>query len=579
MAFQQGAVNMFLRGPISFFSTPIQILSHYLFDSTHYFYKKLIDYIHYAYERAPINGRIVTGINHAGIPGYHCHPLYGAAKKIVNEGPDGIANLFKELAKLAMDTEKNPRGMAYCSMAHYPSTLITRPHEIAQLVYNEDKVFRGIPAFREIFGAHNLFSLQQDSEWRIKRTKLMESILSERSIESLAAPMQKIVDEFIEILKNDGHVESLESFLVSLTMEVIARTRLGSGPLGHATHRISYGLGKAIDASSMPMRNVMIKLISISEYARKAYQPIIAKDRDHLQNIIKNNFFAPHAETIRKTDNLLREYFDKYPSDDKAAFSEAMEDASLYLLAGHETTERLLQFSLMLLYKHPSIMEKLRTEIVDNQPEGGHWTKKDLDKMTYLGKIIKETLRLYPPIPLIPRTVKSKFILADIPVCKNKEEYKKEMNKRDVTKDIIFHPGETINVMPYYTHRRKDLYENPLVFNPDRHPSDDMAIRMEMKDDQDDLFYFLPFGFGSRNCPGRRFAIQESKLFLIRILQSFNYKVIPDHLETCIRGTLKFKTPLSGHFEPLESKPQDQAMPSTTMDSDAQPMTIRLKLT
>lgn len=259
-----------VRDSIRFFSDNIPKLRDHLFNI-----------FNYVYEHSPINFRTLTGMHHPSIPRLKGHIIYGRAKQIFNEGADGLANQLKLLSAMAANIKENPRGMAYCSMMVYPSTLITRPTDIAQvLLYNEDKVFRGIPAFKEIFGAHNLFALQQDKEWRQKRTKLMESILSAQALEGLVKPMQDIIDEFVDKLKKNGAVKSLEAFLVSLTMEVFAQTRLGSGPLNESANEISDGLGKAIDAASTPMKNVMVKLIGISEYARKAYQPVLNIDQE-----------------------------------------------------------------------------------------------------------------------------------------------------------------------------------------------------------------------------------------------------------------------------------------------------------
>ena len=158
--------------------------------------------------------------------------------------------------------------------------------------------------------------------------------------------------------------------------------------------------------------------------------------RKELQTILIEQFLELNLDYIKERENLLQHYFTEDKEDAEAALAAAAEDASVLLLAGHETTARLLQFTLILLSKHADILQRLREEIAQHQPSDGQWTKKDIHHLTFLTKIIKETLRLYPSAPL-PRAILEDMVLADIPLCRNKQEYENAMAERDVSRDIV----------------------------------------------------------------------------------------------------------------------------------------------
>ncbi len=510
----------------------------------------VVDTFNYYYERSPVTLSSFTGYHHPRIPRLIGNPIFGHALTVTSSA-DGIANLFEKLAKLAT-AENNPRGMAYSTLTVVPSILITRPTDIAQVLkHNEAKVYRGIPALNEIFEHGNLFTIPSGPEWREKRNQLRRWIFDDKALTELAPKMQEIIDEHIAQLKINGNVDSLEEFLVSLTMNVFARTALGSGPLGESVKPISDGLGKAIDAGSDPFNNVLAKLVTVVNYFRQYYhfETRLEVEKHKLKNILEEHFFKPQLDNLKTMEGLLKDYFDKNPNREDTAFREAYSEAALYLLAGQETTERLLQFTLLLLNKHPQVLAELRKEITRINPDNKPWTKKLLDEMHYLGKVIKEVLRLYPPIPIIPRITSEALVLADIPLCNTPKEYEEAMANRDTTKDIILPRGTAINIMPWVTQRLASLYENPLEFKPERHLTDSVSVN---GDDNSKSYAFITFGAGSRDCPGRLFAIQEAKLAIIGFILKFDFKTSLDdkELKTYIRGNLKLHDEVSATFTP-----------------------------
>jgi cytochrome P450 family 135 len=148
------------------------------------------------------------------------------------------------------------------------------------------------------------------------------------------------------------------------------------------------------------------------------------------------------------------------------------------LLAGHETTATGLAWTFDLLWRHPAKLERLSAECRDG---GGD---------DYLEAVIKEALRLRPPLAFVDRKLARPFEVAGYRL-----------------------PAGTV-VAPciYLVHRRPDLYPDPHAFRPERY--------LDRGQGAADTYTWLPFGGGVRRCLGAGFAVFEMKVVLSTVLRS-----------------------------------------------------------
>lgn len=120
--------------------------------------------------------------------------------------------------------------------------------------------------------------------------------------------------------------------------------------------------------------------------------------------------------------------------------------------------------------------------------------------LPYLDAVIKETLRMYPPLPRMQRRLSgaSEYNLAGITL------YRDQM----------------VEIPTVALHYNPDYWPEPEVFRPERF--------LPKNRDQIHPYAFLPFGTGPRNCVGMRFALQESKFCLARLVLRYRFRAAPE---------------------------------------------------
>ncbi len=175
------------------------------------------------------------------------------------------------------------------------------------------------------------------------------------------------------------------------------------------------------------------------------------------------------------------------------------------LIAGHDTSTVLLVWVLFLLGKHPEVLQKAQAE-VDAVLQGKIPQWEHLPKLGYLGQVIDETLRLYPPIHLGSRIAAADLEFQGYPIPK----------------------GTRVLYSIYLTHRMPEYWPEPHTFLPERFD----GFRPEP-------YTYLPFGGGRRNCMGAYFAQMESKVVLARILQQFDLRLLPQKIHPHMGATLE----------------------------------------
>lgn len=168
------------------------------------------------------------------------------------------------------------------------------------------------------------------------------------------------------------------------------------------------------------------------------------------------------------------------------------------LAAGTDTTFTVLEWTMAELLRHPQVMKRVQNELrLICRNKSDIFAQDDYEKMPYLKAVIKETLRVHPPIPLlVPRKARNNVNLMGYDID----------------------AGTTVIINVYAIGRDPSLWDEPDEFRPERFL--DSTIDFRGHD-----FQLIPFGAGRRSCPGISFAMVTNELVLANLLHKFDWEL------------------------------------------------------
>ncbi|GGM54553.1 cytochrome P450 [Longimycelium tulufanense] len=317
-----------------------------------------------------------------------------------------------------------------------------------------------------------------------RHRKLVAAALRRRHVEKYATDIVRLAEQHVARWKVDARIDILTE-MRALTMAIAIKTLLGLEP-DRAGTQVSRLLQDWMDSVfSVPAISFPVnlpnfpyrRLLELSEQLERDVRAVIARRRSS----------GPGG-----TDALSRLM---HAEEDEAPLTddELVGQTTFLFMAGHATTASSLAWTLLLLSTHPGILRDVLDE-VDGVLGHGTPDASTLPALPLLERVIKESLRLFPPVAWW-----SKVSMEDT-----------ELGPYRLMQDahVIF--------SPYVTHRRPELYPRPNRFHPDRWLTGNR-----------DPFEYLPFSAGPRMCLGSGLAMMEMKLVLAVLLHHWRLVLYP----------------------------------------------------
>ncbi len=186
--------------------------------------------------------------------------------------------------------------------------------------------------------------------------------------------------------------------------------------------------------------------------------------------------------------------------------TELVGQTAILFMASFETVATALTWTLFLLAQHPPVMRELMNEI-DAVLNGGVPQLDHLGRLEYLALVIKESMRILPPVPYTIHATTRKVRFGPF---------------------ALNHGARVIN-SHYLTHHLPELYPEPECFRPER-----------WKEIDPNQYEYLPFSAGPRTCIGAAFATQFLKISLSMMLQRFRLAVVSGvRIDRIVRITMQ----------------------------------------
>lgn len=276
---------------------------------------------------------------------------------------------------------------------------------------------------------------------------------------------------------------------------------------------------------------VFSELIGSFGFGRKKVEGLLLKFSEFLEEVIvgheEKRGLVGDQDLV---DNLLDNY-EQQGEEVKLTRKNIKGILLETLMAGSETISVALKWTLAEIINHPSVLKKLREEIIGAVGLHKVIHDSDIPKLPYLQAVVKESLRLHPPTPLILR--------------------KCTQGCRIGGYDVV--PDSRIIINVYAIMRDPGTWKIPTEFIPERFlesPTTNNELRMDVKGEN---LHYLPFGSASSVCPGANLAISMIQTVIGNLVHRFDFEAKGGvNMEECCGGLS------AGMAKPLVCHPIDQ---------------------
>jgi len=371
--------------------------------------------------------------------------------------------------------------------------VITDPEGMMQVLALEAKKFTKTAIDARILGPatkEGLLSVHGD-QWKRQR-RAVAPMFAKRHMADLAPLITEVLKVFKAKLDAQPELD-LNAAMAELTFDVLAKALLGD-PQGLDGERLKYATRNAVTSAGTLRPDDLIP------WPRWVPRPISPKGSRALRKL-KN-----------AADDLLDSRDAESPGDDlvgllisaidpktgqKLSRRERRDNLIGFFIAGHETTALTLTWALYLVGMHAPTAKRIRAEVLDICGQGDI-AYEDIDKLTFTRAVLDETMRLFPPAPMLNRE------------CHEETE----VHGRKIA------VGDTFLLCNYVMHRTERLWDNPNAFDPDR-----FIRQPELKAKGAP---YMPFGAGPRICVGMAFAIMEAVMALGTLVRDYDIDIPED---------------------------------------------------
>ncbi|WCJ36167.1 cytochrome P450 family 71 subfamily A polypeptide 25 [Euphorbia peplus] len=385
-----------------------------------------------------------------------------------------------------------------------PVVIISSPDTAREVMKTHDLIFSDRPASsisdKLLYNRRDIAAAPYGEYWRQMKGISVVHLLNSKRVESFKHVREEETACLIERIKNlSSEAVNLSQELATLTSDVVCRVALGrkhmateggrnfKDLLGDFVELLGFNIGNYIPWLSW--------LNHVNGLNRKADR--VFKEIDGFLDKVVEEHKDQNGENHRDFVDVLL-WIQK---QDTAGFTIDLISIKALILdvfsAGTDSTYTVLEWAMTELLKKPNIMKQLQNEVRQIAQNKSEITADDIDKISYLKAVIKETLRLHPPLPLLVPRISTQDV--------NINEY-------------YIAQGTQVIINAWALGRDPAFWERAEEFWPDRFLNSQVDIKGHD-------FQLLPFGAGRRACPGMQFAISIEELALANLLYKFNWSL------------------------------------------------------
>ncbi|MFE5701636.1 cytochrome P450 [Rhodococcus koreensis] len=343
------------------------------------------------------------------------------------------------------------------------------------------------PFMKPIFGEGVVF----DASPERRKEMLHNQALRGEQMKGHAATIAHEVDRMVAQWGDEGEIDLLE-FFAELTIYTSSACLIGTkfreqldGRFAHLYHELEQGTDPIayVDAYA-----------DIESFRRRdeARVQLVALVQDIMNGRIEN---PPQGKEDRDMLDVLVSIKDengneRFTADEITGMFISM------MFAGHHTTSGTAAWTLIELLRHPDYAKQVVAELDDLYSDGSDISFGALRKIPKLEAVLKETLRLHPPLIILLRVARGEFEVGGYRIAEN----------------------DLVAATPAISNRIAEDFPNPDTFDPERY----------IDPNQEDIvnrWTWIPFGAGRHRCVGAAFALMQLKAIFSILLQDWEFEM------------------------------------------------------
>ncbi|KAK5648491.1 hypothetical protein RI129_003383 [Pyrocoelia pectoralis] len=385
------------------------------------------------------------------------------------------------------------------------------------------------PSSIELF--RNILFATPGKKWQ-QRRKMLSSGFHFNILRGFIKTFNDVSTLLVEKLNTDctGHPINIFPVIGEYTLYNISETAMGTKLTTNEKKSQEYvksvfRLGEIlIDTLMSPWLQFFPTFVLTSTYwkQRKLLKTLHEFTGDIIQKR-KKHFASTHIINSKERLALLDILISAQRSMEDIDDDGIREEVDTFMFEGHDTVTSCICFTLLMISNHAEIQNKILEELdYIFEKSDRHATFQDLQNMSYLDKVINETLRLCPSVTRISRSSEEDIQLPS---------------------GYTIPKGCIIDLHIYDLHQNPKIYPNPEKFDPERFSHENVLNRHP--------YAYLPFSAGPRNCIGQKYAILEVKIIVSSILRKFRLQSVDtlDNLKMIMHLVLKPSAGIKIKFE------------------------------
>ncbi|KAJ1702158.1 hypothetical protein LUZ63_001937 [Rhynchospora breviuscula] len=408
------------------------------------------------------------------------------------------------------DMSKKYGPLMLLKLGETPTIIASSIEAAKEIMRTQDVTFATRPISITVhtmsWGGRDIIFAPYGDYWRQTRKVCITKLFGPKRIQAYRSLREEELKNLIHNITNaikTSPLINLSEVMTAFVSDTTVRAITGATHKEHPEFLRAWGTSLKLAAGSnladlFPSKRWLTDIVSGATYEAEKCNQIIGGLFDNIIRMkIERNAISDATDT--EDEDLLDVLLKMHKGEGVPTPLElnSIKGVMLDLFgAGGETSATTLDWAMSELLRHPSALERAQSEVRSVLKGKPTAIDEDVNKLPYIQNVIRETLRLHCPVPLLPRLSQADCTVLGYDIPKN-------------TKMLV---------NAWALGRDPKYWDDADAFKPER-------FKVHVVDYKGTELEYMPFGAGRRQCPGTMFGIANVELCMANLLYHFNWEL------------------------------------------------------